>query len=411
MDDTNNRDERASEESSDGIGPKTSRRTFLSASAVGLTTAGIAASSASVAAGGDDSNGDDSNGDDNGHDEEDEPFATVEFSNQMADENTVVVNSTVLSEGGFVAIHDARLFEGKVAESVVGVSEYLEAGAHYSVDVDLFTGVPGREFSDEESSLSEGDPLVAMPHLDTNDNDTYDFVSSGGSEDGPYVDNGHPVVDLGLAGMEDDEDSFALLDFENQCTEGEEVELDDVTLSEGGFVAIHDARLLEGQVTESVIGVSEYLEAGEHDEIEVELFDVEGADFDDDRLYSDQPLIPMPHYDTNDNETYDFVSSGGEEDGPFTENGQAVVDLGFALVVEDKDEYEDDDEDEEKEKHEKKENGNGDNGNGDNGNGDNGNDDHGNGDNGNDDHGTTENGTTENGTTENGTTTHVSTSN
>ncbi|WP_449404960.1 DUF7282 domain-containing protein [Halopelagius longus] len=181
--------------------------------------------------------------------------------------------------------------------------------------------------------------------------------------------------------MEDDEDSFALLDFENQYSEGEEIDIDEVTLSEGGFVAIHDARLLEGKVTESVIGVSEYLEAGEHEEVEVKLFDVEGADFDDDRLHSDQPLIPMPHYDTNGNETYDFVSSGGEEDGPFTENGQPVVDLGFVLVVDDEDEHKDEDD------KDNGDDGNGHdacNGNGDDGNGNgNGHENNGNGGNGN----------------------------
>ncbi|SFF86701.1 hypothetical protein SAMN04488063_0582 [Halopelagius inordinatus] len=320
---------RRSDASTGGDGTETSRRTFLSASAVGLAGVGLAASSTGVAADG----GDDNDGDA-------EPFATVEFGNQMAGEHTVVVDATVLSAGGFVAVHDGRLFEGQAAESVVGVSEYLSPGAHYSVEVDLFSGVPGTEF-DEETSLSEGQPLVAMPHLDTNGNETYDFVTSGGSEDGPYVDDGSPVVDLALAGTEDDEGSFALVDFENQYTEGEEIVVDEVTLSESGYVAVHDARLLDGEAAESVVGVSEYLEAGEHYRVEIELFDVEGADFEKHRLQSDQPLIPMPHRETDGDETYDFVASGGGDDGPFVENGQAVVDLGFVAVVDDKDEYED----------------------------------------------------------------------
>jgi hypothetical protein len=312
---------------------------------MGLTTAGIAAASTGVAAEGDDHEGDGDNGDDYAGDEYGgdtaEPFATIEFGNQEADSATVVVDRVVLSEGGFVGIHDRRLFEGESLESDIGASEYLDPGVHYSVEIDLFD-VPGADFTDEEMDLSEGDPLVAMPHLDTNGNEEYDFVESGGEEDGPYVDDGQAVVDLGLVGTDSDSDSFALVDFENQFSEGVEIVVDEVTLSEGGFVAIHDASLLDGQVVESVVGVSEYLEAGEHYEVEVTLFEVSGADFEDDRLHSDQPLVPMPHLDTNGNEEYDFVESGGEDDGPYTENGQAVVDLGFVAVVDDVDEFEDD---------------------------------------------------------------------
>ena len=39
----------------------------------------------------------------------------------------------------------------------------------------------------------------------------------------------------------------------------------------------------------------------------------------------------MPHLDTNDDETYDFVDNEGADDGPYTNTGQAVVDLGFVV--------------------------------------------------------------------------------
>ena len=40
----------------------------------------------------------------------------------------------------------------------------------------------------------------------------------------------------------------------------------------------------------------------------------------------------MPHLDTNDNETYDFVDNECADDGPYTNAGQAVVDLGFVAL-------------------------------------------------------------------------------
>ena len=48
--------------------------------------------------------------------------------------------------------------------------------------------------------------------------------------------------------------------FSDQTTAGTTVTVDSVNVSEGGFVAIHDSSLLEGNVVGSVIGVSEYLE-------------------------------------------------------------------------------------------------------------------------------------------------------
>jgi rubrerythrin len=108
-------------------------------------------------------------------------------------------------------------------------------------------------------------------------------------------------------------------------------------LPEDGYVAIHDSSLLDGAVLDSVIGVSEYLEAGTYEDLNVHLFDVRGADFDAETLEEDQTLIAMPHKETSGNETYDFVASGGEEDGPFTEDGEAVVDDGMVTVVEEMD--------------------------------------------------------------------------
>ncbi|WP_101296661.1 DUF7282 domain-containing protein [Halegenticoccus soli] len=289
-----------------------SRRGFLSASAVGVGALGLSAVASPAAAQGGDGNG------------ESEPFSVVEFTNQPLDGRSVVVDAALLSEGGFVTIHDAGLFEGDAIGSVVGVSEFLDPGVHYLVEVELTDG----------ADLSEGQPLVAMPHLDTNGNERYDFVETEGQEDGPYVEAGQAVVDLALVGADEDgTDQFATLEFSNQPTNGSSVVVDAVALSDGGFVAVHDASLLEGDVIGSVVGVSEFLEPGIHSGVQVPLFDVPGANFGTQTLEGTQPLIPMPHLDTNGNERYDFVETEGQEDGPYVEAGQAVVDLGFATVA------------------------------------------------------------------------------
>ena len=40
----------------------------------------------------------------------------------------------------------------------------------------------------------------------------------------------------------------------------------------------------------------------------------------------------MPHLDSNGNETYDFLTANGSEDGPYTVDGEAVVEAGNVTV-------------------------------------------------------------------------------
>ncbi len=107
--------------------------------------------------------------------------------------------------------------------------------------------------------------------------------------------------------------SSASVTFDDQTTGGSSVSVTSATLPEGGFIAIHDSRLLDGKALESVIGVSDSLDAGTHESVDVELFDVKGAEFDSKMLEADATLIAMPHLDSNGNGEYEFVSSGGQK--------------------------------------------------------------------------------------------------
>jgi len=87
-----------------------SRRGFLAGSAAAGTLA-LGASGVGLGFAQDDDTDDESGSDAN---------ATVTFDDQMSDGTTVTVESATMSEGGFVAIHDERLLDGKPLESVVG---------------------------------------------------------------------------------------------------------------------------------------------------------------------------------------------------------------------------------------------------------------------------------------------------
>jgi hypothetical protein len=115
--------------------------------------------------------------------------------------------------------------------------------------------------------------------------------------------------------------------FEDQSTDGSSVTVASAALPDGGFVAMYDSSLLDGNVAGSVIGVSEKYDAGTVMKVEVPLYSgVPGSDFDQSALQEDQTLIAMPHKDTNDNGIYDFITSGGEADGAYVQDGSAVVD-------------------------------------------------------------------------------------
>ena len=312
-----------------------SRRGFLSATALaGAGFAGVSGSSQFTLA-------EDTDSESESERDASTDFATVNFENQATDGKSVTVDSVVLSEGGFVAIHDTRLLDGQAVESVIGITDYLTPGEHRNVPARLFD-VDGGDFDGQEE-LEETQSLIAMPHRDTDGDEEYDFVENNGGNDGPYfrIDQ-RPVIDIGFA-VVDQEDmtssrpatEFATVNFKNQETNGEFVEVDQVVLSEGGFVAIHDTRLLDGQAAASVIGITDYLTPGEHQNVRAELFDVDGGDFDgQEELEETQPLIAMPHRDTDGDEEYDFVETGGEEDGPYFRVGQPTIDIGFAVVAE-----------------------------------------------------------------------------
>jgi hypothetical protein len=332
------------------------RRSFLKSGA--LATGALALGTGAVVSGQSGDDGDD--GDDS--QETSDQFASVQFANQSSDGTTVTVDEATLSDPGYVAFHDVSLFDGEVTGSVVGVSEYLEPGVTYETDVTLFD-VPGADF--ETESLTGTGALVAMPHLETGDDESYDFVSSEGEEDGPFAEAGLPVVDLAFVdatggdegtatgtpdgtgtatdtpdGTATDTDSssddegapFATVDFENQAVADDAVTVGEALLSEGGFVALHDARLLGGELFESVVGVSEYLGPGVHRAVEVTLDDPGAITEVPFPPAPAKPLVPMPHLDTDDDDSYDFVTSEGADDGPYTAEGQAVVDLGFVTT-------------------------------------------------------------------------------
>jgi PGF-CTERM protein len=219
--------------------------------------------------------------------------ANVSISNQISGGTTVVVDEVYVVDGGFVTVHDATVTKGgaETFSSVLGTSTYLESGVQENVTVTL------------DQPITNGSTLVAMLHRGTDGDRSYDFVSSNGQDDGPYVFTDEIVADTASV------TGTATVDMTAQSSNGESVVVDRTELSQGGFVVVHDSTLLDGATFDSVRGVSGYLSVGLHENVVVTL---------DDTYTENGTAIPMPHRDTDGDQTYDFVTSGGADDGPHT---------------------------------------------------------------------------------------------
>lgn len=126
--------------------------------------------------------------------------ASVAFQDQTSNGSTVVVSEANLSEGGFVVLYSQ-------GGTVLGNSSYLDAGGSENVTVAL------------DEPLNGSQLLVAVPHMDTNDNQTFDFNTSVAEEaattieedgrisvtnvtDGPYTENELPVSAVAFVTVE-----------------------------------------------------------------------------------------------------------------------------------------------------------------------------------------------------------------
>jgi hypothetical protein len=108
-------------------------------------------------------------------------FATVSFDDQQTGRETVRVREAQLPDGGFVTIHDDTVFDDQFG-SVRGTSEYFTPGRSRRIEITL------------DDPIEQNGTFFAMPHRDTNGNESYDFLNSEGAEDAPYLNANDEVV-------------------------------------------------------------------------------------------------------------------------------------------------------------------------------------------------------------------------
>jgi flagellar protein FlaJ len=123
------------------------------------------------------------------------PVASMTVQNPSISDSELTVDSASLSAGGFVVVHDDNM-----NGDVLGVSGYLVPGSHGDVTIEL------------DNPPSDGQTIVLVAHMDTNDNQQLDYAfGTGGETDRPYGASGDSeftTVEVTIGG--NDDDNFAL---------------------------------------------------------------------------------------------------------------------------------------------------------------------------------------------------------
>lgn len=261
----------------------------------------------------------------------DETLANVELDNTSnTTASTISISRANLPEGGFVAIHDEAYQSGVAQGSEIAVSEYLDSGNHEDIEIPVNRSIPGGNNVSRLNATQAN--LTAVVYRDTNDNQEFDFIRSFGETDEAYQENETSAVsdtefitfgENEQIAEENSTSPTASLDFNNQqlrrSGDGLRLTLSQVNLSQGGFIAVHDQRYLPptNNPLSSTIGLSRYLESGTHQNVTIRL--IEGS------INRSQTVIAIPYLDTNGNQRFDYVRSGGEADYAYITQGSGAA--------------------------------------------------------------------------------------
>lgn len=153
-------------------------------------------------------------------DEDSSPSAVADLSDHEIDGASVVVDRIELSLGGYVSIHDVRrrLYhedieengigsQEAISDSFIGLTDYLEPGKHYNVEIPLFDqspwDLPGESPQGPDvNRLEESQPVLPIPHIPS-DAPEFQLGEDGAYTEGPRTLEGLPVIhDIGTVYVE-----------------------------------------------------------------------------------------------------------------------------------------------------------------------------------------------------------------
>jgi membrane-bound metal-dependent hydrolase YbcI (DUF457 family) len=271
--------------------------------------------------------------------------ATVELdsSNNTTAANVTIAEAT-LPNGGFVVLHGEGFAEGATLRgSEIAASGYLKPGTHRDLTLPVKQGVPGGSNVSQLNLTKANLSLVA--YQDTNNDSQFGYIASRGRNDTPYKQSGQVVADTETVTFEGNIEKAeqssqtepATVVFNDQQVRQNTLTVKNATLPKGGFVVVHEGyQPPNGDPLGSAIGLSGYLKSGTHRNVTVTVLN--GS------INKTQTITAVPYLDTNGNQSYDYVTSGGEADVAYLNRtgSQATIPNDTAVVSAKSDELTDD---------------------------------------------------------------------
>ena len=218
-------------------------------------------------------------------------------------ENTLVVESATLPENGWLVVH--RDNGGTpLVPGIISLPKLVEEGTESDIVIELASGV----------TVEEGETLWIMMHHDDGVKGTYEFDGSN-DLDMPLRDKNDNVVNSSIV-VSASTDATGSVEAEDQEIVNNTVLINTVTLQNDGWVVIH-ADDNASPLVPDFISVPEFLEAGTHENVEVELAT-------DVMLSQGDMIWIMLHNDTGVSGEYEFDGTN-DLDPPLTDTEDQVI--------------------------------------------------------------------------------------
>lgn len=226
------------------------------------------------------------------------PTGSIVVDDQTLMNGTVTISNVEISEDGWLVIYEDNA--GVLGTEILGYVQVGD-GSHEDVTVEL----------DDDVELTSGDVLWAALHVDSDRDGQFDWDGITGT-DLPVQSGSTNLAESFIVTI--DENSVTA---EDQAVVDNTITISNVNLQEAGWIVVHND---EDGAAGEVIGVSEVLTAGSHDDVEITFEESAEVSVGD-------VLWIMLHADTGAAGVYEFDGSNGL-DLPLTgDNGPVMVSI------------------------------------------------------------------------------------
>jgi hypothetical protein len=214
---------------------------------------------------------------------------SVTVSNQVVNENMVIMDEVNAAVDGWIVIHED---DGEGNPGPVIGQTFVEAGSNSNVMIDL-----------GDATFSGGEMLFPMLHIESPADGEYGFPDNG---DGPEI-FGDNVVVVGF----ETEAPTGSITAENQIVQGNTITVSELTVDSKAWVVVHASNEAgDGPEVPGIISTPVQLEAGSNTNVEIEINQ-------DNPLNGGDVIYIMIHTENGVIGEYEFDGANGF-DGPIT---------------------------------------------------------------------------------------------